>query len=169
MEPITSEERAATIEYLKQAVAESPNPNEPLFEGGVPLVQALAEVENGTPLGEDFLRAWVEDERERLSEPPITQHISGNIEKGDDGLFSATFQCSGFTVEHLGKIIEAIEDAAEENTFFTMPVIRELEDPALVAKLDERLESIKNDPKPGIPWSQIKVEMTLKQVRKTDE
>jgi len=78
---------------------------------------------------------------------PFRRSMHVDALKRDDGTFDIRLDCEGFEVEALGAFLEALHEFSEGGdgeTFLTMPVVRELEDPELMAELDRRMASVRD-------------------------
>jgi hypothetical protein len=69
-----------------------------------------------------------------------------DAEKRDDGTFDVWVSGEGFELDALGAFLESLREFSgeEESTFLTLPVVRDLEDPELMAELDSRLAAVRD-------------------------
>ena len=75
----------------------------------------------------------------------------------------------GYTLALLRTLFAALErhEALHEDLLVTFPVVRELEDPKLMAELDRRLSDLKSGKAKTIPWADVKAELAAASTRKS--
>jgi hypothetical protein len=71
---------------------------------------------------------------------------------------SYTFEIrgSGYSPSALGKLFDAIENTQSDDTLMTFPVIRELEDPKLMAQIDKSIADIESGKSKTVSWEVLK-------------
>ena len=83
--------------------------------------------------------------------------------------FDIHIEGSGFKPEDLRILFNLLRDfASESDTFATFPVIRELEDPELMKKLDKIMADVRSGKAKLTPWEDVKAELRAKaKIRKS--
>jgi hypothetical protein len=77
---------------------------------------------------------------------PYKRTLYVHAVKQPDGTFNVGLEGEGFDDDALRLFLDALRTYNEvaEDTFMTFPVVRELEDPELMAELDRRIQAIKD-------------------------
>ena len=88
-----------------------------------------------------------------------------SAEKQKDGKYSVIALGRNYSAAALGRLFDTLQMNAEDNTFMTFPVIRELEDPELMAELDRRIKSIEDGTDKAIPLEDV-LKMLKQRTRK---
>lgn len=78
------------------------------------------------------------------------------------GKYTIEIHGQGFTAKQVGALFEAIQTTQDDDALMTFPVIRELEDPKLMARLDKAVADIKSGKVKTIPWEEVKKELFSK-------
>jgi hypothetical protein len=98
-----------------------------------------------------------------------TKFLQVFAQKDKRATYTLEIHGHGYTAALLRTLFAALERHQElhDDLLVTFPVIRELEDPKLMAELDRRMADVKSGKTKTIPWKDVKAKLAAGSRRKS--